>query len=321
MGVKFIIKAPWQHFIAVISPRHIEFALQDPGAGEPWFQLEGQMHGEDDPLWQCIRELTARRSQGEIELTGGEAKAFADMVFEAVWAVGWRALAGEDAFALTHPEMRGRINVELAGRLIPALAPSERERLLIALAMLQGLHPSWFAPAVPGLRERVYPFVRPEKAEDVEGQVWLEFREDNDLWERFRAKREWGEPSLWQTWLQGLHNIAQRLVWRVRWREEKREERSEAREATVNDEVKLGDGEALILEVMADPQAIDPEAMIENRERLEELLAPLTPREQAVATLLAQGLKQKDVAETLGITRARVSEIVASLRKKLKKIT
>jgi len=316
MGVKFIIKSPWQHFIAVISPRNIKFALRDPGDKKPWFQLEGAMHGEDDPLWQCIRELIARRPQGEIELKGEEAKALADIVFEAVWTVGWRVLAGEDAFALTCPEMRGRTNVARAGRLIPPLSPSDRERLLVALTILKGLHPSWFAPAVPGLRERLYPLVRPVQAEDMEGQVWLDFREDNDLWERFRAKREWEEPSPCQTWLQGAQKIAQRLMRRIRWREKKERRRHPL--ISLDAPIETEEDEVLRYEIIPDSASQDPAAIVEAKLDWEARLNQLNERQRVVFNLRQMGFSQAEIAEKLQLSKGRVSQIMKEIRNLLR---
>ena len=88
----------------------------------------------------------------------------------------------------------------------------------------------------------------------------------------------------------------------------------------MNREVELRDGQALMVEVMADPSVLRPGALMELQERVEELLAPLTHRERAVAQLLAQGLKQREVAAILRITPGRVSQLIASIREKLKKV-
>jgi len=64
-----------------------------------------------------------------------------------------------------------------------------------------------------------------------------------------------------------------------------------------------------------DPKGEQFEQDLENMAALEERVAGLTPRQREVALGLASDLSQREIAEALKISRARVSQIMGEIRR------
>jgi len=146
-------------------------------------------------------------------------------------------------------------------------------------------------------------WVRYIMASDAAGEIWCQVAPypppPATDWPSFLEQRR---KAFYAILYEALH---------AKWREDKRQQREAKRVVPLDAPVETEDGEEVSRhEVLGrdDPPPLDLDALFDA----------LTEREGQVALLLASGYTQADVAEELGLSPGRVSQIVASLRRKLR---
>jgi len=324
-GFKFIVEASQEartvgpRLVVHLGPSSLVYTLEDPKSGETIFEL-GRPIEEEDELYERARDLLAMKPAGNITFTGEEATELAKRLFETCWAIHWRALAGAELFD------RSWRNPEAIRLWWEELDLSDPVRKLLALG-ISVVHPAWFSEeGAPKLRGSIYFEVRPEGAEAAEDEVWETFRQSELTLQDLQGILN-NEPdeAVVEMWFEEVGELLGQVLKRARWRERKRYQRHEQDQVRLDSMIYLGEGDVSLHEVVADPEAPDPLALVEAEEeekedrqsKLDELLTSLTRREREVAELLVDGRSQKTIAEILRITPGRISQIVTSIRRKL----
>ncbi len=101
---------------------------------------------------------------------------------------------------------------------------------------------------------------------------------------------------------------------RLHWRQEKRRKRRARRIVSLDAAIGAEEGAISLYEALVVSHEPEPPLPPD----LDALFDALTEREGQVALLLASGLTQAEIAAELGLTPGRVSQVVASLRRKIK---
>jgi len=147
-------------------------------------------------------------------------------------------------------------------------------------------------------------WVRYIMASDIAGEIWCQVASyplpPATDWPSFLEQRR---KAFYAILYEALH---------AKWREDKRQRREAKRLVSLDAPIGTGEeGEEVTLrDVLGKDDPLPPD--------LDALFDALTEREGQVALLLASSYTQADVAEELGLSPGRVSQIVASLRRKLR---